>query len=61
MNFLRKCKIAEIERTFLSKTETLSPAWHKELLLERFEKIKSGKGKFLNLKQLKRRLKHRAG
>ena len=36
-----------------------SPAWHKDVLARRLAKVESGKGKFLNLGQLKQRLAKR--
>jgi Putative addiction module component len=37
-----------------------SPAWHKKILEKRLAKIEAGKGKFLTLAQLKKRLAKRA-
>ncbi|HTR42613.1 MAG TPA: addiction module protein [Pseudomonadales bacterium] len=37
-----------------------SPAWHKKVLEKRLAKIEAGKGKFLTLAQLKKRLAKRA-
>jgi putative addiction module component (TIGR02574 family) len=36
-----------------------SPAWHKKILEKRLAKIESGKGEFLTLAQLKKRLAKR--
>jgi putative addiction module component (TIGR02574 family) len=36
-----------------------SPAWHKRILKKRLAKVKSGKGEFLTLTRLKRRLAKR--
>ena len=34
-----------------------SPAWHKKILEKRLAKVEAGKGEFLTLAQLKRRLR----
>ena len=36
-----------------------SPAWHGDILEKRLAKVKAGKGKFLTVSQLKRRLARR--
>ena len=36
-----------------------SPAWHKKVLSQRLAKVETGKGEFLTLNQLKRRLAKR--
>ena len=33
-----------------------SPVWHKKVLAKRFAKIEAGKGEFLTIAQLKKRL-----
>jgi len=38
----------------------VSPSWHKEVLAKRLAKVEAGKGKFLTLAQLKKRLAKRA-
>jgi hypothetical protein len=37
-----------------------SPAWHKKILEKRLAKVEAGKGEFLTLVQLKKRLAKRA-
>ena len=37
----------------------VSPAWHKKVITKRLAKIESGKGEFLTVTQLKKRLAHR--
>ena len=37
-----------------------SPVWHKKILAKRLAKIESGKGEFLTVAQLKKRLAKRA-
>ena len=37
-----------------------SPAWHKTVLQERLAKVEAGKGEFLTIAQLKKRLAKRA-
>ncbi len=37
-----------------------SPAWHKKILTRRLAKIEAGKGEFLTVAQLKKRLAKRA-
>jgi putative addiction module component (TIGR02574 family) len=37
-----------------------SPAWHKKILEKRLAKVEAGKGEFLTLAQLKKRLAKRA-
>ncbi|HZL13431.1 MAG TPA: addiction module protein [Verrucomicrobiae bacterium] len=37
-----------------------SPSWHKKVLRQRLAKVESGKGEFLTLTQLKKRLAKRA-
>ena len=37
-----------------------SPAWHKKILENRLAKVEAGKGEFLTLAQLKKRLAKRA-
>jgi hypothetical protein len=36
-----------------------SPAWHKKILTKRLAKVEAGKGEFLTLTQLKKRLARR--
>jgi putative addiction module component (TIGR02574 family) len=48
-------------RSMSAQPEKLqSPAWHKKILEKRLAKIDAGKGKFLTLAQLKKRLAKRA-
>jgi putative addiction module component (TIGR02574 family) len=37
-----------------------SPSWHKKVLQQRLAKVEAGKGEFLTLSQLKKRLAKRA-
>ena len=37
-----------------------SPSWHKKVLQQRLAKVEAGKGEFLTLAQLKKRLAKRA-
>jgi putative addiction module component (TIGR02574 family) len=37
-----------------------SPGWHKKILAKRLAKVEAGKGEFLTLSQLKKRLAKRA-
>jgi putative addiction module component (TIGR02574 family) len=37
-----------------------SPGWHKKILTKRLAKVKAGKGEFLTVSELKRRLIKRA-
>ncbi len=37
-----------------------SPSWHKKVLQQRLAKVEAGKGKFLTVAQLKKRLAKRA-
>jgi hypothetical protein len=41
-------------------SEPPSPAWHKKILAKRLAKVHAGKGEFLTIAQLKRRLDRRA-
>jgi len=44
-------------RSFSAEPDELaSPAWHKTVLAKRLPKIESGKGEFLTIAQLKKRL-----
>ena len=47
-------------RSMASKPDALeSPAWHKKVLSQRLAKVEAGKGEFLTLTQLKKRLAKR--
>jgi putative addiction module component (TIGR02574 family) len=47
-------------RSLAAKPDKLeSPAWHKKILTKRLAKIESGKGEFLTVAQLKKRLARR--
>jgi putative addiction module component (TIGR02574 family) len=62
MSFAERLKMMELLwRSISSQPEKLeSPAWHKKILDKRLAKIEAGKGKFLTLAQLKKRLAKRA-
>ena len=46
-----------LETKNLSRTQkVLLPDWHKKVLADRVAKVESGKGKFLTIAQLKKRL-----
>ena len=48
-------------RSMSGRPEKLqSPAWHKKILDKRLTKIKAGKGEFLTLAQVRKRLAKRA-
>jgi putative addiction module component (TIGR02574 family) len=59
MSPIQKLKTMELLWDSLSEKEgqVPSPAWHKAVLSERLEKIRSGKARFLTLEQVKRRLR----
>ncbi|HEY2329802.1 MAG TPA: addiction module protein [Verrucomicrobiae bacterium] len=42
-----------------SPAKVVSPAWHKQVLARRLAKVESGRGEFLTLAQLKKRLARR--
>ena len=51
----------QLWRSFSTEPERLSsPAWHKKVLAKRLAKIESGRGEFLTIAQLKKRLAKRA-
>lgn len=62
MSFAERLKTMELLwRSMRAQPEKLeSPAWHKKILDKRLAKVKAGKGKFLTLSQLKKRLAKRA-
>jgi len=48
-------------RSMSAETDKLeSPGWHKKVLQQRLAKVEAGKGEFLTLVQLKKRLAKRA-
>jgi putative addiction module component (TIGR02574 family) len=48
-------------RSLAAEPEKLeSPAWHKKILSKRLAKVEAGKGEFLTVAQLKKRLARRA-
>jgi putative addiction module component (TIGR02574 family) len=48
-------------RSMASNPKTVeSPAWHKKVLEQRLAKVEAGKGEFLTVTQLKKRLARRA-
>lgn len=62
MTVAEKLRAMEMLWADLSRNEAQieSPAWHKKILKQRLAKIESGKGEFLTLGQLKKRLARRA-
>ena len=62
MTVAEKLRAMEMLWADLSRNEVQieSPAWHKKILKSRLAKIESGKGEFLTLAQLKKRLAKRA-
>jgi len=62
MSFAERLKTMELLwRSMSERPEKLeSPAWHKKILDRRLAKIETGKGEFLTLAQLKKRLAKRA-
>jgi putative addiction module component (TIGR02574 family) len=62
MSLAERLKTMELLwRSMSAQPEKLqSPAWHKKILEKRVAKIEAGKGKFLTLAQLKKRLAKRA-
>jgi len=62
MTVTEKLRAMEMLWADLSRNEAQieSPAWHKKILKKRLAKIESGKGEFLTLAQLKKRLAKRA-
>jgi putative addiction module component (TIGR02574 family) len=58
MSFAERLKAMEmLWRSMSAQPEKLeSPVWHKKILDKRVAKIEAGKGKFLTLAQLKKRL-----
>lgn len=61
MSLAERLKTMELLwRSMSAQPEKLqSPAWHKKILEKRLAKIEAGKGKFLTLTQLKKRLAKR--
>ena len=57
-------RVQTMERLWHSMSATpnklASPAWHKKVLDKRLAKVEAGKGEFLTLAQLKKRLAKRA-
>ena len=62
MSFAERVKAMELLwRSMSAHPEKLeSPVWHKKVLEKRLTKMEAGKGKFLTLAQLKKRLAQRA-
>lgn len=62
MSLAERLKTMELLwRSISAQPEKLqSPAWHKKILEKRLAKIKAGKGEFLTLAQVKKRLAKRA-
>ena len=62
MSLAERLKTMELLwRSMSAQPEKLqSPTWHKKILDKRLSKIEVGKGKFLTLAQLKKRLAKRA-
>jgi putative addiction module component (TIGR02574 family) len=61
MSFADRLKTMELLwRSLSAQPKRLeSPAWHKEILKKRLAKIQAGKGEFLTIAQLKKRLSKR--
>jgi putative addiction module component (TIGR02574 family) len=62
MSFTERLKTMELLwRSMAAQPEKLeSPAWHKKILKRRLAKIEAGKGEFLTIAQLRKRLAKRA-
>jgi putative addiction module component (TIGR02574 family) len=62
MSLAERLKAMELLwRSISAQPEKLqSPVWHKKILGKRVAKVEAGKGKFLTLAQLKKRLAKRA-
>ena len=62
MTFAERAQAMEqLWRSMSAEPEKLaSPAWHKTILQKRLTKVEAGKGEFLTLAQLKKRLAKRA-
>ena len=62
ISLVERLKTMELPwRSMAAQPEKLeSPAWHKKILEKRPAKIEAGKGKFLTLAHLKKRLTKRA-
>ena len=58
MNFTERLQAMEILwRSMVAEPDKLeSPGWHKKILAKRLAKVEAGKGEFLTLTQLKKRL-----
>lgn len=56
-------KIRDMELLWRSMSSTpekvASPGWHKRILAQRLAKVEAGKGEFLTIAQLKKRLARR--
>jgi len=62
MTLAQKLQVMELIWKSLAADEELleSPDWHKVVVANRLTKVESGRGKFLTLAQLKKRLAKRA-
>jgi putative addiction module component (TIGR02574 family) len=61
MSGVEKMEIMELLWRSMSNEpdKVSSPQWHKKILAQRLSKVKAGKGEFLTLTQLKKRLARR--
>ena len=62
MSLAERLQVMELLwRSMAAAPEKLeSPGWHKKVLQQRLAKVEAGKGEFLTLTQLKKRLTKRA-
>ena len=62
MSFAERLQAMErLWRSISAEPDKLvSPAWHKTILQKRLAKVEAGKGEFLTIAQLKKRLAKRA-
>jgi len=62
MSFAERLQAMELLwRSMAAEPDKLeSPGWHKKILASRLAKVEAGKGEFLTLTQLKKRLAKRA-
>ena len=62
MSFAERLQAMELLwRSMSAEPDKLeSPTWHKQILEKRLAKVEAGKGEFLTLAQLKKRLAKRA-
>jgi putative addiction module component (TIGR02574 family) len=60
MSLAERLQAMELLWRSLSAKPVTSPDWHGEILQKRVAKVEAGKGKFLSLAQLKKRLNKRS-